>query len=149
MLTRETLTALHYALKYLHLHYCNVVWGMAQNSISQSLLLLQKQIVRSMSNVKYDEYTEYLFKNLKIFKISEIYDLECLKYFHEQIFKFVSINLQSALHIHNIPTRNSNLLRPPFPSTEAQSRFVNYYGCSLWNTLAEDNKKIQQWTLSK
>ena len=48
--------------------------------------------------------------------------------------------LPTAGDIHTRNTRNRQHLRPNFPNTEAQKRFVSYHGCLLWNGLPDSLK---------
>ena len=143
---QETLKLLYYTLIYPYLQYCNVVWGMATKSSTNSLVLLQKRVIRLITNVNFYEHTNPLFKNLGILKFNDIYVLECLKLIYEQIHINNSLNIQQASDLHCRATRNRYLLRPVFPRTETQKRFVTYFGCVKWNelptTIQDCNNKV-------
>lgn len=142
LLVPDTLITLYYTIIYPHLHYCNVIWGMANITTMKPLHILQKRIIRVIANVNYDSHTADLFKSFKMLKVRDIYNLECLKLIHYQLNTEQSMVFHSASQIHNINTRNRNNLRPSFPVTEAQRRFVMYYGCMKWNELPHGIKTI-------
>ncbi len=143
LLNSDVSLIMYYALFYPYLHYCSVVWGMATKTLKNPLVLIQKKILRTMSNVNKYEHTSQLFKNFKILTIADIYQLERLKLIHEQLNRQNIFQLITAFQTHSIHTRNSQLLRPLFPCTELQKRFVTYYGCKKFNDLPVDLKNIQ------
>ena len=51
-------------------------WGLEWNRIFK----LQKRSVRIMTNSKYNSHTEPLFKELKLLKISDIFKIQCMKF---------------------------------------------------------------------
>ncbi len=112
---------------------------MATKTTLNSLVLIQKRIVRTLSNVGHYEHTAPLFKNLKISKISDIYKLECL--IQDQLHRQDVIHLQTASGTHNTTTRHRHNQRPIFPQNELQKSFVTYYGCVQYNALPESGKK--------
>ena len=58
-----------------HLYFCITAWGFNTNIIVK----LQKKSIRTISNSKFNAHTEPLFKELRILKISDIFNLQCLK----------------------------------------------------------------------
>lgn len=134
LLNVETLLLLYYSIAYPYLQYCNLVWGMATTITTKPLQLLQKRIIRIITKKKSDAHTHELFKQQKILKIQDIYTLECLKYVHKCLHSDAP-TLHTASHVHTLNTRHRQQLRPAFPHTQAQKRFVNYHGCIQWNNL--------------
>ena len=143
ILTKETLHILYYSLIYPYLQYCNVVWGMATKSVLNPLMLLQKRIVRIISNVNYYDHTDPLYKSLGVLKINDIFVLESLKFVHCQLHTQQIFSFTRVLDVHNVNTRSRNQLRPSFPRTELQRRFVLYSGCQNWNALPIDIQNIR------
>ena len=94
-----------------------------------------------MANVGFYDHTTPVFKELSILKIPDIYKLECLKFIQSQQQDNLFI-FHRAADTHNINTINRHNLRPPFPKTESQKRFVIYFGALKWNELPENKKKI-------
>ena len=58
-------------------------------------------------------------------------------YIHNSLFHF-----KVFFQIHKINTRNRHHLRPQFPASECQKRFVLYCGCFVWNDLPDHIKNI-------
>ena len=59
-----------------HLYFCITAWGFNTNIIVK----LQKKAIRTISNSKFNAHTELLFKELRLLKISDIFNLQCLKF---------------------------------------------------------------------
>ena len=57
------------------LYFCITLWGFNTNIIFK----LQKKAIRN-SNSKFNAHTEPLFKELRLLKISDIFNLQCLKF---------------------------------------------------------------------
>ena len=65
-------------LIYPLLTYCNIVWGGSAVTNLNKLLILQKKIVRIITNRNYLEHSEPLFRQTAILKIHDLYDYLCL-----------------------------------------------------------------------
>ncbi len=65
---------IYHAFVFPCITYCNIVWGSTFNTHLDQLSILQKKIVRILSNKAYndDDHTSELFKRLKIFKVKQI-----------------------------------------------------------------------------
>ena len=70
-----------------HLQFGITCWGFEWNRIFK----LQKRALRIMTNSKYNVHTEPLFKELKMLKVSDIFDVHCMKF----LYKFVNKSLGS------------------------------------------------------
>ena len=79
-LIRLTLRTLYFALVYPYLNYCVIIWGATYPSNLNRLLLLQKEVVRILSNASYDAHTSPLFKSKMILKFEDIYLLNLGKF---------------------------------------------------------------------
>ena len=116
---------------------------MATKTTVNSLVLLQKGIIRTIAQVSFHEHTTPIFKQLNVLKITNIYNLECLKFIQCQMQHNHNLFVfPRATDTHNINTQNRHNLRPPFPKTESQKRFVTYFGVTNWNELPENIKYI-------
>lgn len=139
LINTDTLILLHNSIVYPYLHYCNLVWGMAHNTALKPIRIVQySKMIRLIANANFDAHTQELFKQLKLLNINDIYSLECLKSIHDTVQSNTG-SLQTAADIH---TRNRQQSRPAFPNTEAQKRFVSCHGCTLWNNLPDNFKKL-------
>ncbi len=56
----------YYTLAYPYLLYCNEVWGSIQESKLQKLTIIQKKIIRMITNAHYLQHTNTMFDELGI-----------------------------------------------------------------------------------
>ena len=70
-LNKNSFKNLYHAYIYPYLTYCVEVWGCASKCQLNSLFLMQKQILRTMTFSPYLAHTDPLFKSLEIFKLIE------------------------------------------------------------------------------
>ena len=93
-----------------HLQFGITCWGFEWNRIFK----LQKRALRKMTNSKYNAHTESLFKELKMLTVSDIFDVQCMKFWC----KFVNKSLPEYFgtiftfnnELHQIETRGQNQL---------------------------------------
>ena len=57
-----------------YLSYCSEIWGKTYITYINSLYLLQKKVVRTMSKVGGLDHTNELFVDLKLLKLSDLID---------------------------------------------------------------------------
>ena len=68
-LLASTKLSLYYTLIYPYLSYCNTAWSSTYVSNLSRIFLLQKRIVRVLTNSNYRAHTAPLFSKLKILSI--------------------------------------------------------------------------------
>ena len=86
-----------------YLHYGILCWGFE----SHRLLKLQKRAVRLLCNAKYNAHTEPLFKSLRLLKVGDIFNVQCIKFFYKSehgllpnYFEHFYVR-KNAIHPHN------------------------------------------------
>ena len=62
-----------------HLPFCITCWGFEWNRIFK----LQKRALRKMTNSRYNAHTEPLFEELKMLKVKNIFDVQCMKFWYK------------------------------------------------------------------
>ncbi len=62
-INKTTLMNLSHAFVYPHITYCSIAWGSTYNTPLDRLIILQKKIVRILSNKPYNDHTGELFKS--------------------------------------------------------------------------------------
>jgi hypothetical protein len=103
------------------------------------LLLLQKKVVRILSNASYDAHTSPLFKSKMILKFEDIYLLNLGKFMFSyqnnllppSFSNFFSTTDQ--IHSHNL--RTAGQFYVPFCRTKAKQFTVKYQGPKFFNSL--------------
>ena len=110
----NTLVTLYNTLILPYLSYGLLAWGLQSNKLEN----LQKKAIRTVTASKYNAHTEPLFKKLKILKVTDLCNLQEMKFIFKLENKMLpayftkSMNIrQSDIHNHN--TRNANELINP------------------------------------
>ena len=123
-----------------YLHYCNLAWASTYVSNLKWLILLQKQIVRSIERAEdYLASSEPIFKKLEALKVTEINSLQ------KGIFMFSYCNhllpacfndlFISGSQVHCHHTRSANNLRSHCCRTTLKLLSITHQGPLLWNSL--------------
>ena len=143
-LPKSALKTLYYSLIYPYLHYGNIIWGSTYPSNLNRLRIIQKKVVRSITNSPYLSHTNPLFHTESILKIDDITKLNIasmMYLFHtnqlpttfNQFFR-----LNSEIHSHN--TRQSHNYHTNYRKTKLAQFSISYVGPLLWNRY---NKLLQ------
>ena len=96
---QNTLLMLYNSFLRSHLLYGILTWGSTNNTVLHPLQVLQNKIVRITSNVKTKERitNNFLYKQLKILKIKDMYELEVSKFIVNFLVDFVRSQLLSLI----------------------------------------------------
>ena len=130
---REILVNLYYSLVYPHLTYCILVWGGTYRTHLFNIELIQKKLVRIITNSEYLAHSKPLFHQTGILKIYELYE------YHLGIFAFK--NQSNFSHTtHNYATRNAGLFVPTFNRLTVSQRSLWYAAPNYYNSLPADLK---------
>jgi hypothetical protein len=140
LLPVRVLKTLYYSLVYPHLTYGILLWGSTYTTHISKIVIMQKKIVRAISNVGYNANSHPLFVSLEIFKLNDIYMLEIAKFMH----RYVNNNLPPALsnlfthtsNIHAHETRQSNYIRPVTCRLNVTFNSVLSKGPKIWNSIS-------------
>ena len=124
---------LYYNLVYPYLIYCNVVWGGTYTANLNPLILLQKKIIRIISNEGYLAHTDPLFREQKILKIVDI---------HTYLIAITAfkINLCGGFTTidHPYATRNRDNPVTPFNRLTICRRSVSFSAPHIWSKLPQN-----------
>ena len=107
-LTLEAKLSYYYAFVYPYLSYNVCVWGSTYPTHLVPLIILQKRIVRLMTNSSYLSHTRPLFSELGILEFNDIYKLNLLNFVHKSLSKnILAFN-------NNRNSRDLFLIKPSF-----------------------------------
>ena len=84
ILSPKALKTLYYSLVHCHLIYGNQIWSSASSGIISELFRKQKAAIRVITNSRYNQHTEPLFKELNILplpKLCEYFKLQFVQRF--------------------------------------------------------------------
>ncbi len=103
------LNILYYAHVLPHLMYCTNIWANTYSTHLLPLFILQKKIIRVITNNNYFAHTQPLFKQNKILKLFDINKLQIAIY----MYKKTQTNNDINEPLHQYPTRTRQNLRIP------------------------------------
>jgi len=152
----KIIKTLYYSLVYPHLIYAIEVWGSANETHLNKILILQKKIVRliSFSDKRQPNYSflpsDPLFFKLEIHKIQDIFKLNISKFIFKCLNKWTPVNfhywykLTSSMNKYNtrskfvnienfVPTRT--LFVPTARTTNYGLKLIKVLGPKIWNSL--------------
>jgi hypothetical protein len=139
LLPSECLKTLYYTLVYPHLTYGIMLWGSTTKSHIHKVFVMQKNLIRVISNSDYNAHTDPIFVELQVMKMSDIYALEIAKF----MYNYANGNLAAPLlnifiktqNIHDYNTRQCVHLRPKINRLNTTLNSFLYKGPTVWNTL--------------
>ena len=144
----------YYAYIYPYLSYNTLIWGCAYNNNLQPLIIQQKRALRTITNAGFRDHTDPLFKQLKLLKLVDIYNLQL------GIYMYQARNRGEYVSQSNVHTRGHD-----YDARSARHRLsrtehaVSYAGPKFWRSLpltirSKDNlrlfkKSLKEHLLSK
>jgi len=152
----KLMKTLYYSLVYPYLIYAIEVWGSADNTHLNKLLILQKRIVRliTYSDKRQEDYSFFssdpLFYIMEIHKIQDIFKIMIAKFIFNCLNEKNPVNFHSwyilttQMHKHNtrskfIDIQNHTLTRTLFVPTARTSKYglklLKVQGPKIWNKI--------------
>ena len=137
LMPASTLKAVYYAHVQPHINYCIALWGSTYSTHLKPLFIIQKKILRLITNSPYLEHSRPLFKSMGILNIYELSNLEISSYMfkHKNSDYFLNI-------LHNYNTRNRNNLNIPQHSLTIFKHSLEYNGPKVWNNINQNIKDL-------
>ena len=142
-LPRQARLDYYYSFVYPYLTYNIIHWGNSSACYLDKLIVLQKRMIRLITNSEYLAHTDPLFHELKLLKLNDIYKFFTCAYMHEAV--------RNGLFAtqHNINTRNSNLPQSEFRRLTQTQKSISYMGPKTWNNLPADLRQIDKLSTFK
>ena len=142
LLPLDVLVCLYNALFLSFLQYGLIVWGQTYASYTDPVFKLQKKAVRAISFQPRMSPSLPIFNDLKLLKLSEIFELRLLTF----VFDSVNKTSPSCFHdfflfsssVHQYYTRHASqgdLYMSRKNSLQYGLKSIRYLGAKLWNTL--------------
>ncbi len=149
ILTKSHVLTVYYSLVYPYLDYGITLWGTTHKTYINKIRIMQKKAIRIISNSKYNDHTEPLFKELKVLKLDDIKNLKiskCMFALHEGILPSPLMTMFRSNHeIHQHNTRNKNNPHIEPRKTNRASNSLRHTGPSVWYQIPSDIR--QSFTL--
>ena len=136
-MNKNVLLNLYNSYVFPYLIYCVEIWGNTCNSHLDSLIKLQKKIIRIISFSPYKSHTDPLFKNMKILSLDKIVihriGMQMHKYHHNKLPDVITdLFTEHKLHHHH-NTRHRHNFRHPLGKQEYMYRNFSFIGIYVWN----------------
>ena len=133
-LPKHILQTLYNSLVLPHFNYGILSWGFTATHLSK----LQKRVIRTISNSKYNAHTDPLFKSLGLLKLDDICNLNILKFYFQycksqvpSFFETFKLTPRSA--VHSYETRRRSSLSMPITRTKFAEKCLRYATPKLIN----------------
>ena len=154
----DILMTLYYSIFYPHILYAIQVWGFSFECNKKKLVVLQKKIVRLISNNDSVPprqgaivHTNPIFTALKILKLNDVFDFQIASFVYDCLHKISPRQFSSwfvpCSDVHSHATRNStrfdnhtfvsNLFIHQVRTTHYGLKSIKFYGSKLWNNIPD------------
>ena len=124
---------------YPYLIYCIESWGASYATNLYPLIILQKRVIRIISNNEKLAHTAPLFKKLNILKLDELYNFFIGVNFYKIIYHDKANYVLNDLSLSQIPSvmqlRSNDKFRLPVIRVLKFKQSLIYRGTKIWNTL--------------
>ena len=140
LLKNETLRTLYYCFVYPYLNYCVEVWGDTFKTYLQTLVKLQRRVLRIISQSKWNESVDHLYKFYNIMQLKKIhfYKVALLMFRVKtlsapSVFRAIFIKNKD---VHNYDTRQREKFHVPSVKRDYMQRTISYRGVVVWNYIS-------------
>ena len=136
-----TLKKVYYALFQAHLQYAIICWGSANKTSLQPLKIIQNRAIRYLYRAPRYTRLDYLYLNLRILKLEDLFELELGKFMHQfynnKLPKSFAGFFLEVCKSHQRNTRAANTLKYVVNkcNKKAGELSVKYLGAKVWNNL--------------
>lgn len=120
-----------------HLSYGIIAWGAADKTYLEDLCVLQRRILKLMSNKKNIYSSNALYKELNILDIRQLFYLKVSIKAH-----FERKNLTPIDHKYSTRCKEKYVTVPLKSTTKGQHSY-DYLAPKIYNSIPEDIKKVQ------
>ena len=153
-LLQDSLINVYYSFVYPYLIYCNHVWGTACKTFMQTIVLLQKRVIRIIAGVNRRYHTDPIFNELKLLKCENINTYLTgrlmLKIYNGDIILFQSF-FKKNNEVHKYGTRQIDHYHAPSARTNLGKSALRFHGAIIWNKILklEIDPKMSEYEFAK
>ena len=130
-----------------HIDYCCTVWGNINNSLTDSMIKLQKRAARIILDKDIDASSEDMFAELHWMKFPDRVDYQKAIIMYKILNNHTPSYLKeyftftSEVHHRSLRSTTENLLYIPKPNLEIFRNSLSYSGSRIWNAIPEHIKQ--------
>ena len=144
LVPRKILVNLYYSLVFPYLTYCCTIWGSTYSVHLKPLEILQKKIIRLITNSGFTAHTTPLFYELGILKLEDI------RRFNVAIYMYSNVNQNESNNIpHNYSTRHRSNIRTAFNRLTLSQHSMSHVGPQVWNSIPLSLRNISKLSTFK
>ena len=136
MITKDIAKTIYYSIAYSYLNYCNIVWSSCHPSHLQSLINIQKKLIRLVMKRNRWSPSAPLFRELKALTLLDINKVNTLVFVYKSLNNVIRSPIDFQYRIINeYNLRNNQSLVIPLHHTKQTELFVHVRGSRLWNEI--------------
>lgn len=142
-LDQVTMHKLYSTLIFPYLFYCIEVWGNANKTVIQTIVRMQKKVIRIICNLKRNEHTSKYFKLLNELKLDDLYKLKIAVLLFKAKNSLLPDNIQRLFKLdcnQKYHTRQKEDFRIKFTKSKRQAIMPSFQGVHIWNSLHTELK---------
>ena len=136
---RNVLLMLYYTMIYPYLTYCTIVWGSANSSVLNHIVILQKRAIRLILNSHYRASSSALFYALKLLKVPDIVNFQTMHFMFKLKNNLLPLSCMNYVSVANIDrihiTRRICYFNIPSVRTNIHGKSITVRGPKDWNAL--------------
>ena len=134
---KKALVNLYYAIVYPYLIYGVLIWGNAPLTYRNSLLTIQKKIIRTLTLSDYLAHTAALFHGTGILRLDDVYRHAVGIYMYKQ-----KNSDKIVLASHHYDTRNRGDAIPTYQWLTQCQRSLTFIGPKYWNEIPSNIRNL-------
>ena len=140
LITIAGMYTLYWSLFQPYISYCNEIWGNNYASNVKCLCIIQRKVVRLISNADRLAHTNELFKELYILKFPECVQCKAAILMFHLFHGTLPIHLQSRFNIYSTThsTRRINTFVMVQARTNIKVMCLSVCGIKLWNSFSNN-----------
>ena len=144
LIPKRLLRSLFFSLIQSQLQYLTAAWFPTKKKVINPLIILHKRAIKNMYGLPNTFPTEQLYKKFNITSLSNIYNIQICKFFHQIINsnRHSSIVINSRNNIHSHSTRFCNNLETLLPQNNTGLNSLLFKGISVYNKLPDHLKNL-------
>jgi exonuclease III len=152
ILSEKSLLTLYYSMIHCHLIYGLNIWSCANKTNLKPLITIQKRAIRTISNSKYNDHTEPIFKKLSILSVDHLIQYSRLLFMHNYSLNKLPVSFNNTWltnferrgleNQHQL--RNQEEFHVPMARTKTTERMPLHIMPLTWNNLEILELKYEQ-----
>ena len=142
VLNKKVLLQLYHSFVFPYLIYYAEVWGTASDIHLQSLIKLQKKIVRIIKFSPYNSPTKIIFQQLNILPLKKLVFQRLALQMYKYEFSIIPLALRNLFEknssVHTYYTRHRNKLRPALAKHAYRDNDFRFISVHVWNYVCDN-----------